>query len=71
MGKSRGDFKRRNPVTRAMIEHRRSEAHMDKRRRILDRVVAEELDNVDPDEYDTRIDPAGNVSIVHTGEKHE
>lgn len=68
MGKSRGDFNRRNPVTRAMIEQHRNARHMDKRKRVIERLTIEELDNVDPDEYDDRVDWAGNVTINRRNE---
>lgn len=65
MGKSKGDFKRRNPVTREMIERHRNAVHMDKRQRALLRTAVEELDNhFDADDYDASVDDAGNVTII-------
>lgn len=64
MGKSRGDLKRRNPVTREMIERHRNTVHQDKRRRVVDEWMEEHLRDIDPDEHDTFIDAAGNVTII-------
>lgn len=69
MGKSKGDVRRRNPVTREMIERHRNTVHMDKRRRALDRVSLAEQANAD--DFDTSIDSAGNVSINYIGDEHE
>lgn len=71
MAKSNGDFRRRNPVTREMIERHRNSVHMDKRRRVMEQFMAEHLDDIDPDDYDTSIDAAGNVTVIFTGGKHE
>jgi len=57
-------MRRRNPVTRDMIERHRNKVHTDKRRRVMEQVIEELLD---PDSYDTSIDEAGNVSINYTG----
>ena len=70
MGKSRGDMRRRNPVTREMIERHRNAVHADKRRRVQERITVESLDNLDPDWYDARVDEAGNVNVIYTGDTH-
>lgn len=69
MSKSKGDFRRRNPVTREMIERHRNTVHNDKRRRVLDKASLAEQAN--PDEYVDSIDEAGNVNIHHVGGEHE
>lgn len=71
MGKSKGDFKRRNPVTREMIERNRNAVHADKRKQERERIIMEELDNIDPDDYDTVIDDAGNVNVIYIGGQHD
>lgn len=68
MGKSRGDYKRRNPVTREMIERHRNTVHQDKRRQVK---YNTDLDTWNPDDYDTVLDDAGNVNVIYIGGKDE
>lgn len=64
MGKSKGDYKRRNPVTREMIERHRNAVHMDKRERALLRMATDEFDSLlDANDYDATVDDAGNVNV--------